>query len=31
VLTAEFDFLLNFTRDDMIDVVISSGARSVAA
>jgi len=31
VLTAEFDFLLHFTRDDMIDVVTSSGARSVAA
>ena len=31
VLTAEFDFLLHFTRDDMIHVVTSSGARSVAA
>ena len=31
VLTAEFDFLLHFTRDDMIDIVTSSAARSVAA
>jgi hypothetical protein len=31
VLTAEFDFLLHFTRDDIVDVLTSFGARSVAA
>jgi hypothetical protein len=31
VLTAEFNFLLHFTRDDTVDVITSSGIPSVAA
>src|SRR5262249_4196749 len=31
VLTAEFDFLLHFTRDDIVDVITSSDAAPVAA
>jgi hypothetical protein len=31
VLTAEFNFLLHFTRDDTVDVITSSGTPSVAA
>jgi hypothetical protein len=31
VLTAEFDFPLHFSGDDMVDIIISSGAPSAAA
>lgn len=31
VLTAEFNFLLHFTRDDTVDVITRSDVRSVAA
>ena len=31
VLTAEFDFLLHFTRDDSVDVISTAGVPAAAA